>query len=217
MGRCAGPWHELRLPVPSGNGTGCSAGGWKRSATGDVTALCLSTLQKWKKKIPKQRKQREKSSISRVKTNTTFFCSFRENCVSLREIVRGGMSAGLRGRMGQICQHHRICKHHRGPHLQSPPPSPWVSGRPCHVYLQQQSELAARWASAGAPGSCSPVNVWPWLPSVSTGLSHTPDMPACATRAPPRSSGREKPPPGPAPLASRTSWLTQAVQAKRGL
>lgn len=83
-----------------------------------------------------------------------------KNCVSLREIARGGTSAGLRGRMGQIC------KHHQGPHLQSPPPSPRVPGKPCHVYSRWRSQLTARWSSAGALAPCSPVNVWPWLPSV---------------------------------------------------
>lgn len=109
MGRCAGQWHELWLPVTTGNGTGCSAGGWKLSATGNVTALCLSALQKWKIKIkiPKQRKQREKSSISRVKTNRTFFCSFREKLCILERNSEG--------------RHKRWAQRQDGPNLQTPP------------------------------------------------------------------------------------------------
>lgn len=45
----------------------------------------------------------------------------------------------------------------------------WVSERLYHVYSQRQNELAVWWAITGAPASCSPVNVWPWLPSVSQG------------------------------------------------
>lgn len=157
-GRRAGPWHELRLRVPTGKGTGCSAGGWKQSTTG-MLLPCVSLLSRnGKIKFPKQR---ENSGISRVKTNWTFFSSFRENCVCLREISRRWMSTGLRGRMGQIP------KCHSESHLQSLAPSPRVSQRPCSVYLWWQKDLPAWWASAGVPASHSLVNVWPWLPSVS--------------------------------------------------
>lgn len=79
---------------------------WRVEAVSNRECYCFVSLcsPEMEKKFPKQKKQRENSSISRVRTNWTFFSSFRENCVCLRETARRWMSTGLRGRMGPDLQ-----------------------------------------------------------------------------------------------------------------
>lgn len=109
--------------------------GGKHSAMGDVTAPCLSAVQKWKKKLSAE-KEKGKNLVFFVLKPRYLLQFGGKLCIC---IVRGEMSVRLGGKMGQICGpiEDLICRvlHQDREHLLDPEvcvsgEKTWCSGQP---------------------------------------------------------------------------------------